>query len=131
MSVCAARTTKSQRFVLTLGARGRIVLAMAFVRLFFAIVIAVSVALAPASGSPTLSVGAPAMATADHKDMPCCPSSDDAKASIACAFKCLSFVAIAFSADGSLVYVANGLPETSSDSALCDHVSPPRHPPPI
>lgn len=104
---------------------------MTFVRLFFAIVIAVSIALAPAWGSPTLSVHAPEVATADHTDMPCCPPSDDAKASVACAFKCLSFVAMAFPVSGSLVYVANRLPQTSSDSALADYVSPPGHPPPI
>jgi hypothetical protein len=105
---------------------------MAFVRLFFAILIAGSVALAPAAGSPTVSVGNREMAMAVHTDMPCCCSSpDDAKASIACPFKCLSFVAMAFPAARPLVHIADRVPQTSSDSVLFDYINPPRHPPPI
>jgi hypothetical protein len=105
---------------------------MAFDRLFFAILIAVSVTLAPAIGSSTVSVSTPKMAMTDQTDIPCCcPSPDDAKASVACAFKCLSFVATTFPGTRPLVHIADRPPQSLSDNALSEHVIPPRHPPPI
>ena len=103
---------------------------MPVARLILAILIAVSVATAPAT-SMAISASPAKMAIADHTNMPCCPAPDDAKGSVACAFKCLSFVAVMFPAASPLVHVANGLPLSLSDRILRDHITPPTHPPPI
>ena len=104
---------------------------MAFARLILAILIAVSVAIAPATNTVAVSASPTKMVMADHMDMPCCPAPDDTKGSVACAFKCLSFVAVMFPAASPLVHVANGLPPSLSDPTLRDHIRPPTHPPPI
>ena len=83
---------------------------MAFARLILAVLIAVSVAIAPATNAAAVSASPTKMAMADHTDMPCCPAPDDTKGSVACAFKCLNFVAVMFPAASPLVHVANGLP---------------------
>jgi hypothetical protein len=63
--------------------------------------------------------------------MPCCPPSDDGKSSVACAFKCLNFVATMFPAPIVLSHIAGGPPPFFEDGALQSFVSPPTHPPPI
>jgi len=104
---------------------------MTFVRLILAGLIAVSVAIAPATNAAAISASPAEMIMADHTDMPCCPTPDDAKGSVACAFKCLGFVAAMFPAPSPLVLDANGSPTSFSDRTLRDHISPPTHPPPI
>lgn len=104
---------------------------MAFVRLILAGLIAVSVAIAPATNAAAVSTSSAEMTMADQTDMPCCPTPDNAKGSVACAFKCLGFVAAMFPAPSPLVIDANGSPTSFSDRTLRDHISPPTHPPPI
>lgn len=104
---------------------------MAFARLILDVLVAVSVALAPVTNTVAVSASPTKMAMADHTDMPCCPAPDDTKGSVACAFKCLGFVAVMFPVASPLVHVADGLPPSLSDRTLRDHRSPPTHPPPI
>jgi hypothetical protein len=71
------------------------------------------------------------MSMGDQVDMPCCPPADEGKASVACVFKCLNFVATVFPPATILSHVANQLPSSFGDATLHGHVSRPIHPPPI
>jgi hypothetical protein len=104
---------------------------MAFVRTIFAALIAISVAMVPATGGAAISVKPVEMSMADQADMPCCPTPDVGKGSVACAFKCLNFVAALFPPPVVLLHVPQGLPPSFADVTLHGHVSPPTHPPPI
>ena len=103
---------------------------MYFARMILAILIAISVATVPTSGGAVISAAPTAMSMANQTDMPCCPSPDDGKG-IACAFKCLNFVAAPFPAPVSLAQITDGLPSLLADVALQGHIIPPTHPPPI
>jgi hypothetical protein len=104
---------------------------MAFARTILAALIAISVAMVPATGGAVISAKPVEMAMADQADMPCCPPPDDGKASVACAFKCLNFVAASFPAALVLSHTADRLPQSFADVTLHGYVSPPTHPPPI
>jgi hypothetical protein len=58
--------------------------------------IAISIAVVPATGGVVLSAKPVKMSMANPADMQCCPAPDDSKDSVACAFKCLNFVAAMF-----------------------------------
>src|SRR5262249_5134843 len=104
---------------------------MAAARTILAALIAASVATAPASGGPTVSAAPLDMSRADQTDMPCCPPPDEDKASVACAFKCLNFVAATLPITITLLDDADGPPSSFADTILHGHVSRPIHPPPI
>jgi hypothetical protein len=99
-------------------------------RTILAVVIAISVAVVPATGGTAISTNPIEMAMVDQTDMPCCPP-DDCKGSITCAFKCFNFVAITFPTPIALSHIVDVLPPSFVDGILHGHVSPPAHPPPI
>jgi hypothetical protein len=103
---------------------------MAFARAILAALIAISVAMVPATGG-AMSIKSIEMSMADQADMPCCPPLDDGKTSVACAFKCLNFVAAMFPPPVVLPLIDDGPPSSSTDDTLYGHVSSPTHPPPI
>jgi hypothetical protein len=84
----------------------------------------------PAIGGAAISIKPVEMSMADQADTPCCPP-DDCKGSIACAFKCFSFVAAMFPAAIPLPHFIDGPPQSFSAGILYGHVTPPTHPPPI
>jgi hypothetical protein len=104
---------------------------MAFARAILAALIAISVATIPATGGAVMSAKPVEMSMTDQADMPCCPPADDANTSVACAFKCLNFIAAMFPAAIPLSHVFDGLPQSFSDGTLYGYVTPPTHPPPI
>jgi hypothetical protein len=104
---------------------------MSFARAILAALIAISVATVPATGGASISTKPLEMLMADQADMPCCPPADDAKASVACAFKCLNFFAAMFPATVALSHIADELPMSFADSTLHGHINPPTPPPPI
>ena len=73
---------------------------MSFARTILAALIAISVAMVPATGGAAISTKPVEMSMADQADMPCCPP-DDCKGSIACALKCFNFVATMFPGNNS------------------------------
>ena len=85
----------------------------------------------PATGGATISTKPVEMSMAGHADMPCCPPSDDGKGAVACAFKCLNFVAAIFPPTFSLSVVSAGLPPSVAEATLHGRVIAPTHPPPI
>ena len=100
-------------------------------RTLLAVLIAISVVFAPVTGGAGVSITPVNVAMPNNADMPCCPSPDDRNGSVACAFKCLNFVATIFPLTVALPYIAEGLQPAATDGALHGHVSPPTHPPPI
>jgi len=104
---------------------------MTFVRTILAALIAISVAMVPATSGAAISTKPAEMSMGNQADMPCCPAPDDSKGSVACAFKCLSFVAAMFPAPVVLSPVVEVSPQSLRLGALHGHVSPPAHPPPI
>ena len=105
---------------------------MSVARTILAVLIAIAVAMGPAaSGGASVFVTSAGMSMADQTDMPCCPPSDDCKGSVACAFKCLNFVAVTFPAAVALATIADAMPSVSTGENLHGYLSPPTHPPPI
>jgi hypothetical protein len=104
---------------------------MLVARTILAILIAISIAVVPATGGVVLSAKPVEMSMANPADMPCCPAPDDSKGSVACAFKCLNFVAAMFPPTIVLAHIADGVTPTPVHDELRGHVSPPAHPPPI
>jgi hypothetical protein len=106
---------------------------MHFLRTFQAALIALSVVMVPASGEATVSTKPVEMSMPtmpDHAAMPCCPP-DDRKGSIACAFKCISFVGVVLPAVVVLLVVDDARASFVKD-AIHTHVSsPPTRPPPV
>jgi len=98
--------------------------------MILAVLIAVSVATVPTTGSVVISAASAAISMANQTDMPCCPSPDDGKGT-ACAFKCLNFVAALFPARVGLAQITDGLPSFLAEVTLQGYVIPPTHPPPI
>src|SRR5262249_46096365 len=103
---------------------------MYFARVILAALISVSVATVPATGSAGVSAAPTAMSIGNQTDMPCCPVPDDGKG-IACAFKCLNFVAALFPAPVSLAQITDCLPPFLVEATLQARAIPPAHPPPI
>ena len=103
---------------------------MSFARTILATLIAISVAMVPATGGAAISTKPVEMSMADQADMPCCPP-DDCKGSIACALKCFNFVATIFPATTLLPHGADGPPQSFAGGTLHGYVSPPTYPPPI
>lgn len=103
---------------------------MSFARTILATLIAISVAMVPATGGAAISTKPVEMSMADQADTPCCPP-DDCKGSIACALKCFNFVATIFPATTLLPHGADGPPQSFAGGTLHGYVSPPTHPPPI
>ena len=101
---------------------------MAFARTIFAALIAISLVIVPAYAGAAISTKPVEMSMSDQTDMPCCPPPDDGKGSIACAAKCLIFVA---TTPVVLSHFSDGPPPSFQDGALHGFVSPPSHPPPI
>jgi hypothetical protein len=108
---------------------------MLFIRAVLTALIAVSVAMLPATGGAAVSAKPVEMSMADHAAVPCCPccnEQDRSKSSIACALKCINFAGAVLPtmAVGPSFAVGAALPPMV-DRALHDHVrSPPTHPPP-
>ena len=99
--------------------------------MILAVLIAVSVAALPTTGGGVvLSVAPAAISMTNQADMPCCPSPDDGKG-IACAYKCLNFVAALFPAPFGLVQITDDLPQLLAEVTLQGRIIPPTHPPPI
>jgi hypothetical protein len=98
-------------------------------RLLLAAVIAVAVAMSPASGGAAFPSMHSAMSQADHSDMPCCPA-DDCKGSIDCAFKCFSLMSAVLPAPILLPDpVMQDTPLLVGGTLRGHVVSPPTHPP--
>src|SRR5262245_19379843 len=100
-------------------------------RTILAFVVAISVAVVSATGGAGISTKPLEIAMAHPAHMPCCPAPDDSKGSVACAFKCLSFVAAMFPAPVVLSPIVEVPPPSLGVGALHGYVSPPAHPPPI
>jgi hypothetical protein len=103
---------------------------MRTIRTIVAGLIAISVAMVPATGGAAISTKPVEMSMVDQADMPCCPP-DDCKGTITCAFKCFNFVAAIFPAPMLLSHFVDGLPSSFGVGTLHGHVTPPAHPPPI
>lgn len=105
---------------------------MLIVRVILAAVIAISVAMLPATGGAVASSKPIEMSMADNANMPCC-APDDCKDSSACALKCFNFVGVVLPAVVvTQLYLIDAVPPSIVDGALREHVSkPPTHPPPV
>ena len=108
---------------------------MLTVRTVLAALIAISVAMVPATGGATISTKSVEMSMPDNADMPCCPccnDQDSSKSSIACALKCVNFVGAVFPAMVvAQPYLVDAAPPSFVNDALRGHASrPPTHPPP-
>jgi|SRR5665213_576659 len=109
---------------------------MHIVHTILAALIAISVAIVPATGGATASTKPVEMSMPDNADMPCCPGCNDqdsSKGSVACALKCINFVGAVLPAmvvpQPRLVDAA---PPSFVGRVLREHMSsPPTHPPPV
>jgi hypothetical protein len=105
---------------------------MLVARTILAVLIAISIAVVPATGGMVRSAKPVEMSMANLADMPCCPAPGDSKGSLACGFNCcLNFVVAMFPPTIVLAHIADGVTATPVDAELRGHVSPPAHPPPI
>ena len=103
-------------------------------RLILAALIALSLALAPATGEATISTNPVDMTMAANADMPCCPccgDHDNFKNSVGCALKCINFVGALFPA---AIVTRLCLVEAAPPSFVNERLSgratrPPTHPP--
>jgi hypothetical protein len=103
---------------------------MAFARTILAALIAISIALLPATGGAAASKPVK-MSITNQTDMPCCPPPDDGNGSVACAFKCCNFIAIMFPTALALSPAAKAPLASFTEGTLRGHISSPTHPPPI
>lgn len=108
------------------------ILAMVVVRTILAALIAISLALLPASAGAAVSTKPIEMSMSHQADMPCCPP-DDCKDSIVCGLKCFNFAgALPVAMAVMLPRLATEAPPSFVHHALHAHVrSPPTHPPPV
>jgi len=104
---------------------------MLVARTILAVLIAISIAVVPTTGGAVCSAEPAEMSMGNQADMPCCPTPDDSKGFVPCAFKCLNFVAAMFPTPVVLSPVIEVSPQSIRVGALYGHVSPPAHPPPI
>src|SRR5262245_1734790 len=103
---------------------------MIAVRRLLAAVIAISLAVAPVSRGAATSVTPVQMSMPDGGDMPCCPS-DENKASVTCALKCLNVAAALIPTGIALPDFVDPSQSSFANETLYGHVSQPEHPPPI
>jgi hypothetical protein len=104
---------------------------MAFARMILAALIATSLALVPIGGVAVFNSIAPVeMLMADQADMPCCPSANEGKASVAYVFKCICAAAI-LPAAIVISHIPDVPPLFFVDATLHGYLSRPTHPPPI
>jgi hypothetical protein len=109
---------------------------MIIVRAFFSVLIAVSVALVPATRAAAISIKPANMSIPGNVGMACCPCCNDqesSKSSAACALKCLNVVGVFLP---SMVVtepytVEAALPSFVNDELRGRTTSPPTHPPPV
>jgi hypothetical protein len=104
---------------------------MAFARTILAALIAISIALLPATGGAGASTKLVGMSVTNQTDMPYCPPSNKGNGSVACVFKCCNFVAVVFPTPIALSPIGNGPLASFDEGSLRGHISPPAHPPPI
>jgi hypothetical protein len=107
---------------------------MVVTRTILAALITISVALMPATGGAAVSTMPVEMSMPNHADMPCCPycnEQNNSKSSVACAFKCVTFVGAALPIMVvTLPYIFDEAPLPFAGHALHTHVrSPPTRPP--
>jgi hypothetical protein len=118
---------------------GRPVVRMPFIRTTVATLIALAVALLPASGNAILLPSSAEVAMTGHADMPCCPSCDtqacdthgDFKAAV-CALKCAALASAVLPVTSiAPLYIAESSLRALAEDAVHRHVIAPLHPPPI
>src|SRR6516225_11613671 len=106
---------------------------MVVIRTFLAALIALSIAVLPATGEAIASPGPVGIMTADQMDMPCCPSGDtkDDFKGTTCVLKCAALVGVVVPVmTAALPFVAHRCLRTSTDDRLHGLVrAPPTHPP--
>ena len=107
---------------------------MFLIRRILVAVIAMSVAVLPATAEAIVSPSPAKITMADQANMPCCPSCNtqgDLKAT-ACVLKCTALAGAVLPAMTiTLPYVADGSPQTLVDDTLHGVArAPPTHPPP-
>jgi len=106
---------------------------MIFVRTVLAALIAISVALLPATGAAIVLPSDVHASMIDQPDMPCCPccnAGDDAKLT-ACALQCISFVGVVVPSTTVMpLYSIDGNPARFAEHPLDEFSqAPPTHPP--
>jgi hypothetical protein len=107
---------------------------MALIRTILVAVIAISVAVLPATAETIVSASPAEVTMSDQADMPCCPScntQDDLKTT-ACVLKCVALAgAILPAMIIALPFVGDGSPRSRVDNTLHGLLrAPPTHPPP-
>jgi hypothetical protein len=107
---------------------------MVLIRRILVAVIAVSVAVLPATGEAIVSPSPAEVTMADQADMPCCPccnTQDEFKAT-ACVLICVALASAVLPAMAVVLpYVADGSPRSVVEDKLHGLVrAPPTHPPP-
>jgi hypothetical protein len=104
---------------------------MVFARAILAALIAISIALLPATGGAAASTKPIEMSITNQTDMPRCPSPDNGNGSVACAFKCCNLVAVMFPSPIAVLPIVDGPLESLAQGTLRGYISSPAHPPPI
>ena len=101
------------------------------VRVILAALVSISLAIVPAVGGVDLTKST-TIAVTDQGDMPCCNSSDDCKAPVACALKCFNFIGAIAAPMVPLPCVLEKTRITFVPDAMREHLSsPPTHHPPV
>lgn len=107
---------------------------MSALRAIFVVLVAMSVAIAPAAMAMPVTVSSVEMASVDQGNVPCCPccdSQEKSKASVACTVKCISSYNAVLPQTVPLPRIAHANPLALSVNDLHGHIrSPPTHPPP-
>lgn len=104
---------------------------MVLIRVMLAGLLSISVATLPIAGTAAASTNPMEMSMSDQPEMPCCPTPDDSKASVVCAFKCLNLAAAVLPAIVALSLKDDEGLSSFAGTTLYGHVVPPIHPPPI
>lgn len=107
---------------------------MALIRTILAALIAISVAVLPATGEAIALPSGDHLAMANQADMPCCPCCNNSQADLkltACALKCISIAGAVFPATTiAPLYLLDDVPLQLVDDALHEFLkAPPTHPP--
>jgi hypothetical protein len=107
---------------------------MTLVRTILAALIALSVAVLPATGTAIVVPSDLQAGMTDQPDMPCCPygNAQDASKLAACALKCISLVGVFFPSTAVMpLYSIGGAPARVAEHPLHEFSQPPpTHPPP-
>lgn len=105
---------------------------MAVIRTVLAALIAISVALLPATGEAIALPSAGQAVMVDQSDMPCCPccdTQDDFKLT-SCVLKCINLVSAVAAMVITPLYLADGVPVNFVNELLHEFLkAPPTHPP--